>query len=83
MRTVIWTFFLSQALMPALHAQVINVHPALPGLLDEVVVTFHADEGNQGLIDYLGEVYVHAGLITTSSTNPGDWKHVVSSWGGE
>jgi oligosaccharide 4-alpha-D-glucosyltransferase len=59
----------------------ISVSPEKPGFTEEVTLTFRADEGNQGLKDYNGDLYVHTGLITDQSAHGGDWKYVVADWG--
>ncbi len=43
-----------------------------------VEITVDATKGNQGLKDYAatGDVYIHTGVITTSSTSSSDWKYV-------
>lgn len=46
-----------------------------------VEITVDATRGNQGLKDYAttGDVYIHTGVITTSSTSATDWKYVKFS----
>ena len=63
-----------------LDAQVITVSPAFPTASDAVVVTFNADQGNMGLINYTGDVYAHTGVITDKSTSGSDWKYVIAPW---
>ncbi len=47
-----------------------------------VEITVDATKGNQGLLDYLPtNVYVHIGVITTSSTSSSDWKYSKFTWG--
>lgn len=62
-------------------AQVITVEPAFPTSNDEVLLTFHADQGSGGLAGYTGDVYAHTGVITNNSTSGSDWKYVISGWG--
>jgi len=52
--------------------------PAFPS--DEQLVTIHFDatKGDAGLKDYVGDVYMHAGVITDKSTGSADWKYVKS-----
>lgn len=60
-------------------AQVVTADPVFPVTSGQVVVTFHADRGDMGMKDYTGDdVYAYTGLITSISTGPTDWKHVVS-----
>lgn len=42
-----------------------------------IVITYHADEGNKGLagLTSAAKVYAHTGVITSESTGPGDWKY--------
>ena len=46
-----------------------------------VVITANASQGNKGLLDYKGPVYVHIGLITDSSIGPTYWRYVKFKWG--
>ncbi|WP_016777914.1 alpha-amylase family glycosyl hydrolase [Anaerophaga thermohalophila] len=76
-------FFITSILVLATisNAQVVTTEPAIPTENDEVIVTFHAEEGTGGLKDYDGDVYAHTGVITDESTGDSDWKYVVSAWG--
>jgi hypothetical protein len=47
----------------------------------DVKITCDAREGNKGLINYNGDVYVHIGLITSESKNKDDWRFVKFKWG--
>jgi len=71
-------FFLSLPFM--VNAQVVTSVPALPTANDRVVITFHADRGNQGLMGFTGDVYAHTGVITNLSPGPSGWRHVISTW---
>jgi 1,4-alpha-glucan branching enzyme len=62
-------------------AQVVTSDPALPTADSEVTITFYADRGTGGLKDYTGDVYAHTGVITSESSDGGDWKHVIADWG--
>ncbi len=43
-------------------------------------ITVDASKGNKGLFNYTpSDVYVHIGVITTSSTSPGNWLYVKFS----
>ncbi|HEY9123072.1 MAG TPA: alpha-amylase family glycosyl hydrolase [Bacteroidales bacterium] len=57
------------------NAQIIECSPAFPKVTDSVTITFHADMGSKGLMDYTGDVYAHTGVLISSSSSPGDWKH--------
>ncbi|MCK5664296.1 MAG: hypothetical protein KAI17_12470, partial [Thiotrichaceae bacterium] len=65
----------------SLQAQVASSNPALPLDTDEVVVTFDVTKGSGDLGGYTGDVYVHTGVLTESSTSTGDWKYVMTGWG--
>jgi oligosaccharide 4-alpha-D-glucosyltransferase len=76
--TIFWAFLLGCTQLPA---QVITLSSEKPAFNEEITLTFHAKEGNAGLADYEGDVYVHAGLITNESSSATDWKKVVADWG--
>jgi glycosidase len=63
------------------YSQVVTTNPALPVDNQAVIITFHADQGNKGLMNYSGDdVYAHTGVITDKSTSTSDWKYVKSAW---
>ena len=66
-----------------LYSQLLIWAPAFPNDNDNIVITLDASKGNQGLNNYSdpNNVYVHIGLITSASANPGDWKHSLFTWG--
>jgi len=67
--------------MGYLAAQVVSSIPVFPTISDSIVVIFNAAEGNGGLAGYTGnDVYAHTGVITASSSGPGDWRYVVAPW---
>jgi len=51
-----------------------------PKVSDDVTITFDATMGN-GALTGISPVYAHAGLITSESQNPNDWKYVQGVWG--
>ena len=67
----------------ALTAQVATMEPTEASVDDTVTIYFDATKGDQGLLDFEGDVYAHTGVITLESDNGGDWKHVVADWGTE
>jgi len=60
---------------------VVWTEPAFPNQLDSITVFFDASKGNAALEGFNGAVYAHTGVITSASTTPNDWKHVVGNWG--
>ena len=62
-------------------SQVLTTSPALPSGDQPVTITFHADEGNKGLMNYAGDdVYAHTGVITDSSTSLTGWRYIKAGW---
>lgn len=62
-------------------AQVVTSDPPYPTLQDSVIVYFHADRGDQGLMGYSGsDIYAHTGVITSESTDGSDWRYVIAGW---
>jgi glycosidase len=61
-------------------AQLLTWTPVFSKDNDNITITVDATKGNQGLLNYAGPVYVHVGLITSLSTDAGDWKHVPFTW---
>ncbi len=60
-------------------AQVVTTEPAYATENDAIVVFFHADQGDQGLMGYTkDDVYAHTGVVTDQSN--GNWKYVVADW---
>src|SRR5436190_18206184 len=64
----------------SLYAQLLTWTPAFTRDNDNLTITVDATKGNQGLIGFDGNVYVHIGLITSASANAGDWKHAPFAW---
>lgn len=75
-------FFILAMLLPcsALFSQLISAVPAFPSDQQQTVITFNAALGNQGLMNFSGDVYAHTGVITNLSTGGSDWKYVVAPW---
>ena len=64
-------------------AQVVTTEPAMVQQdSKDIVITFHANEGNQGLMGVTSstKVYAHTGVITNLSTSGSDWKY-APTWG--
>jgi 1,4-alpha-glucan branching enzyme len=62
-------------------AQLLTWTPDFPRENDNITITVDATKGNQGLLGFTGNVYVHVGLITSLSSNEDDWKYVPFTWG--
>ncbi len=61
-----------------LKAQVVTTEPAvLQESSQNIVIYYHADQGNKGLINQPSSqpIYAHTGVITNKSTSASDWKH--------
>lgn len=59
----------------------LTVSPAFPVDNAPVTLTFDASKGNAALTGFVGDVYMHIGVITDQSTGPTNWKYVkVSSF---
>ena len=69
--------------IPGLRAQVVTTDPSpLYDNSENVVIYFHADQGNRGLANLPEStpVYAHTGVITADSGNDSDWKY-ATDWG--
>src|SRR5688572_15034120 len=62
------------------YSQLLTWTPEFAKEGDNITITVDATKGNQGLLNYAGDVYVHIGLITSASTNAGDWKYAPFDW---
>ncbi len=63
-----------------INAQVVSTSPIFPvDGNDSVVIYFDATLGNQGLNNFVGDVYVHTGIVTASATST-SWSNVVTTW---
>ncbi|MEI9909452.1 MAG: hypothetical protein WDO71_07180 [Bacteroidota bacterium] len=69
-------------LSPYLHSQLLTWTPDFAKDNDNIVITMDATKGNQGLLNYTPatDVYVHIGVITSSSTNSSDWRYSKFTW---
>jgi glycosidase len=59
-------------------AQVVETDPSPPVADEPVTVFFNADEGDQGLQGFTGDVYAHTGVFTNQS--PDSWTCVKTDW---
>ena len=74
------TLFLSLVFATMVMAQVTTV----PGIIQkgydgEITIVFNPNEGSKGMAE-ASACYAHTGLITSASSNDGDWKHTISNW---
>ena len=63
------------------NAQLLSWSPQFPNDNSNISVIMDATKGNQGLMGFTGDVYMHLGVITNLSTNGTDWKYVPTAWG--
>ena len=61
----------------AARAQVVTTQPSPFRDTDQVTLTFDATQGNAGLKDFTGDVYIYTGVVTESATGT-TWNHVKS-----
>lgn len=63
-------------------AQVTSEPTPLMDNSENIVIFFHADQGNKGLAGQpaSAQIYAHTGVITNKSTSDKDWKY-APSWG--
>lgn len=59
----------------------ILTNPPQPNFDEEFEIIFDAGKGNKALFGYQDDIYFHAGLITSTSQSPSDWKFVFGEWG--
>jgi len=79
------TFFLLAIFLlnGILYSNPITSEPSFPTKNDSIIIYFDATKGNQGLMGFPGDVYAHTGVITEYSTNPTNWRYVISPWPGQ
>ena len=65
--------------IPAVRAQVTSEPTPLYDNSQDVVIYFHANEGNKGLINLPEStaIYAHTGVITSNSKDDTDWKYAT------
>jgi 1,4-alpha-glucan branching enzyme len=63
------------------NAQLITWQPYFAKDSDSLYVYFDATQGNQGLLNYTGDVYAYTGVITNLSSTTHDWKYIkTTAW---
>ena len=60
--------------------QILSVDPTFPTSQDTVSIIYDANKGNGALVG-ISPIYAHAGLITSASSSPTNWKFVQGVWG--
>ena len=63
------------------HAQLLTWTPDFAKDSQNIKITVDATKGNQGLLGFSGNVYVHIGVITSASTSGSNWLYVPFTWG--
>ncbi len=63
------------------YSQIITWQPYFAKDADSIDVYFDATQGNQGLMNYTGDVYAHTGVLTNLSLTPASWRYVLTTWG--
>lgn len=66
----------------AINAQLLQTTPLFPYDTSRIVIEADFTRGNRDLLNYANtnDVYVHIGVITNTSSNSSDWKHVRFAW---
>lgn len=63
-------------------AQLLTWSPAFPKETDAgVTITMDANYGNKALLGFAGDVFVHIGCLTNTTTGATPWQFVKSTWG--
>ncbi|HET6766700.1 MAG TPA: alpha-amylase family glycosyl hydrolase, partial [Chitinophagaceae bacterium] len=62
-------------------SQLLSWTPDFPKDNDNITITADATKGNQGLLGFSGNVYVHLGVITNLSTGQSNWRYSKFTWG--
>ncbi len=76
----LFLFFVFLQVSTMAMAQVITWSPSFPTVNDSITVYFHADQGDQGLMNYTGDIYAHTGVLTDQSTSSSGWQYVIAAW---
>lgn len=61
--------------------QVVTTDPLYPSTNGVIKVIFNTSLETGALKNYTGTLYAHTGVMTSSSINSDDWKHVKTNWG--
>lgn len=81
-KSIVLLFLSLLTLFPSIRAQVTSDPSPILEDSENIVIYFHADQGNKGLMNQpaTAAIYAHTGVITTESTDDSNWKH-APSWG--
>lgn len=66
-------------LVPNFFLAQVSTAPATPTANDEITITLTTT--GTGLQGYTGDIYAHTGVLTSASSDNGDWKYVIGTWG--
>src|SRR4029079_17059903 len=67
-------------LLSVTKAQLLTWSPQFPNDNSTITITVDATKGNQGLMGYGAEVYMHFGVITNLSTSSSNWRYTSTTW---
>jgi hypothetical protein len=77
-----FTLLFSLVFTTMVFAQVTTIPSIIQkGYDGEVTIIFNPNEGNKGMVG-ASKCFAHTGLITSASSNDGDWKNVIDGWRG-
>ncbi len=77
----LFVLFLLVGITKISQSQLLTWTPDFPKDNDNITITVDATKGNQGLLGFSGNVYVHIGVITNLSTSPTNWRYSKFTWG--
>ncbi|MCY7311057.1 MAG: T9SS type A sorting domain-containing protein [Chitinophagaceae bacterium] len=82
MKRISTLIFAAVSVSFTVHAQLLTWTPDFAKDNDNITITMDAAKGNQGLNNYAttSDVYVHTGVITSSSTTTTDWRYSKFTW---
>ena len=76
-----YSYTVDQVIECGSQLSLVSSEPVFPLESSALTIYFNAAFGNGGLLNYEGDVYAHAGVITNLSVNSTDWKYVKTQWG--
>lgn len=72
------TALLNLCLLPAVRAQVVTTQPVFFTENTPITLTYDASQGNGGLNNFTGNVYIWTGVVTNRSPNNTTWRYTKS-----